>query len=114
MDLDDATVTVTYSNGSTERMSVEEALRRAGVDTHEIQANTNEHGQGHHYIDSSGVGSIQSAISARKDDLGQNSEVQQLQLQQLVSQRSQFLQMMSQVMSSINDTGKAIVGNTGR
>lgn len=58
------------------------------------------------------INGLLEAIRGRMEDIRQKSEIVQMNLQQLMSRRGQFVQMLSNVMQSMNETTKAIVQNT--
>jgi len=103
----DSTVTITFPSGDTEQMPIKEALRRAGMDTGNI------HGEGEHeQIKRSQLGHLVEAITQHRDTISQGAELQQLRIQQLVNQRGQFVQLVSQVLAGMHETNKGILQNT--
>jgi hypothetical protein len=103
-------VTVHYPDGTSEDMTAREALRSAGVDMSQLHQSDNQHV----YLNTASIQQFQGIMTAHANSINEGAEVRQLQLQQLVSKRGQFMQLMSQMMNSLNETNKSIIGNTGR
>ena len=102
-------ITITLPNGSTQQMSVRGAMEAAGMDTSAITGVDAAH---HDDIKDANLQDVADAIKAQLDSVNQGSDVNQLQLQQLVNSRGQITQLASQLIAALHDTDKAILQNT--
>jgi len=102
-------VSITLSDGQTHTFTMREALEQAGLDLHSFDS----HVAGHPLaFTPTSLSGIVDSIQARVTDINSQSESVQLKMQQLVSSRGQFSQMISQVLAAMHDTDKAILQNT--
>lgn len=67
-----------------------------------------------HGVRASNVATVTNGISSFLNTVNSGAEIRTMNLQKAVSRRSEFLQTISQIITSKNDTSKSIVGNIGR
>jgi hypothetical protein len=96
----DLTARFTYTDegGATRVTTLGEVLRQYGVTPGQTLSEAN-------------VRALRDAIEKKAGDIRSEGETSQIELQQLMSRRSQLLQITSNVMASRNDSRKAIAQN---
>jgi hypothetical protein len=97
----DAEVTVPTGAGGSERITLGALLERLGVRLPDRDAR----------LTTEFVDAFRTQVSAAGDFIRSEGEASQLQLQQLMSRRSQMLQITSNMMASRNETRKSIAQN---
>jgi hypothetical protein len=93
-----ATFTYVDEGGATRTAKLGEVLRQYGVTPGETLSEAN-------------VRALRDAIEKKAGDIRSEGETSQIELQQVMSRRSQLLQITSNVMASRNDSRKAIAQN---
>jgi len=93
-----ATFTYVDEGGATRTAKLGEVLRQYGVTPGQTLSEAN-------------VRALRDAIEKKAGDIRSEGETSQIELQQVMSRRSQLLQITSNVMASRNDSRKAIAQN---
>lgn len=105
IDLNTERIEIQDADGQVRNVTIAEACRELGVDLNPYTRN------GRILINGSNIEALQRALQTAADNMNQNTEINQLRLQELVSTRSQRIQMISQMMASGHQTQKSITEN---
>lgn len=88
-------------------MSMRQILESAGVPASELPLTV----EPRRIYNNSNLQQLEDVIRRHADNLGHDSELRTLELQQLVSRRGQILQLFSNMASAMNEGAKSIVNN---
>ncbi|MCU0677351.1 MAG: hypothetical protein MUE69_31745 [Myxococcota bacterium] len=102
-----STLSLTLEDGTT--VMALDYLAQAGVDPNSLGLKSKEDGM---YASLQGMQSVESSLNGDLRTENSGNEMRTVQLQSVMQQRGQITQLGSNMLSSLNDTARAIIQNT--
>lgn len=106
--IDMRTLMITREDGTT--VSALEHLEAAGVDANSLGMRTE--GENAFTMTGQAMGAVEQSLSSELRKVNSGNEMRMVQLQSVMQQRGQITQLGSNMLSSLNDTARAIIQNT--
>ncbi len=105
LDITNVHVDVTLPNGTVENHSLHDVMIMGGMNPTTLPARGTADND-------TAIGHLADAIRAQIDGVNEGADIDQLQLQQLISSRGQVTQTVSQLLAALHENAKAILQNT--